>query len=377
MAAPPAERGGVRWPLENASERPWLFDCYAVLAAPPGLAIIPSIRSTSKGRGLLAACIPRGRAMGEYPFIKFFTSDFLAASAGLSAAETGIFIKLLCQFYEHDGPIKRDDARLARVCGCPKPAFRKALTALLESRTVTEEECWLFSPMAEKQIADRQVRTQKAAHAAQERWTAQGQKAQENQCPDHADASPEQCMDDASQKSRIQSLEIVVVVARPRTRPTTHLLLSILAQRRGQGSPRIKSNSSPPAAPIRSPAGSERPAARLGTPDQMIEAHRWLTDLGLTEDQVLEAVTGVVSQKRDGPPNTLKYFTPALERLAGDLTNATTKPMEAKHVDRPDHSRGRRYSVPARTTFKCNPESSRIADFARLRAARRDAQRGD
>ena len=142
--------------------------------------------------------------MGEYPFIKFFTSDFLAASAGLSTAETGIFIKLLCQFYEHDGPIKRDDARLARVCGCPKPAFRKALTALLESRTVTEEEGWLFSPMAEKQIADRQVRTQKAAHAAQERWTAQGQKAEENQCPDHADASPEQCVDHASQKPEFQ-----------------------------------------------------------------------------------------------------------------------------------------------------------------------------
>ena len=196
--------------------------------------------------------------MGEYPFIKFFTSDFLAGSAGLSTAETGIFIKLLCQFYEHDGPIKRDDARLARVCGCPKPAFRKALTALLESRTVTEEEGWLFSPMAEKQIADRQVRTQKAAHAAQERWTAQGQKAQENQCPDHADASPEQSVDYASQIQN-PDLEIVVVLACPRARLTTHLLLSILAQRWRQGSPRIKSDSSPPAAPIRSPAGSECP----------------------------------------------------------------------------------------------------------------------
>ena len=314
--------------------------------------------------------------MGEYPFIKFFTSDFLAASAGLSAAETGIFIKLLCQFYEHDGPIKRDDARLARVCGCPKPAFRKALTALLESRTVTEEEGWLFSPMAEKQIADRQVRTQKAAHAAQERWTARGQKAQENQCPDHADASPEQCVDDASQspESKVRDSGGGSASAHETDHPPSSQH-SCSEERTREPSYQEQLLTACGADPVFGRVGTS--AARLGTPDQMIEAHRWLTDLGLTEDQVLEAVTGVVSQKRDGPPNTLKYFTPALERLAGDLTNATTKPMEAKHVDRPDHSRGRRYSVPARTTFKCNPESSRIADFARLRAARRDAQRGD
>lgn len=302
--------------------------------------------------------------MGEYPFIKFFPSDFLAASAGLSAAETGIFIKLLCQFYDHDGPIKRDDTRLARVCGCTKPTLRKSLTALIDSGTITEEHGQLSSLMAEKQIADRRVRTRKATHAADERWSSRGQKVEENQCSDHADASPKHCLEYANQNSdsRVRKGGGGTAPARG-TDLSPSSQHSCLEERKKEPSYRDRLLSACGADPIAGNVGTS--SARLGTQDQMIEAHRWLTDLGLTENQVLEAVTDVVSQKRDGPPNTLKYFTPALERLAGDLSDATTKPMEAKNADRPDYSRSRKHPLPARAPTQSYSESDRIAEFAR------------
>ncbi|MBP0484652.1 DUF1376 domain-containing protein [Sagittula salina] len=75
-----------------------------------------------------------------------------------------------------------------------------------------------------------------------------------------------------------------------------------------------------------------RGGSRLGDEAQMIEARRWISDLDLSESQVLDAIRNVMRGKRGGPPKTLTYFTPVMERCAGDLRAAQTKTMEAQDV---------------------------------------------
>lgn len=336
------------------------------------VAMAQPARSALEDRRPLADPFRRRRAVGEFPFIKFFTSDFLAASAGLSATETGILITVLCRIYEHDGPITRDDTRLARVCGCPKPAFRKALTALLESGTITEEQGRLSSTMAEKQLIDRRNRTQKGTDAAHARWHPHEKKTEENQSSAFADARSEHCSDDASQspESRFYgsgggSAPADTAQKLSRLPPSSeHGQISRYRERL------ILACGGDPTSGLVGPNG-----ARLGIGDQMIVAQRWLTDLGLTEDQVIETVTKTAAEKRDGPPVTLAYFTRPLKRLAGQITDAKTRPMEASHVDRTDRPRGGGNSVSSRPAANANSESQRIAEFARVRAARRQTHR--
>lgn len=68
--------------------------------------------------------------------------------------------------------------------------------------------------------------------------------------------------------------------------------------------------------------------AQLGTKAQMIEAHRWASDLGLSEPEIIDAVERIMARKRDGPPKSLSYFTPSMQRLAAEIAEARTKQME-------------------------------------------------
>lgn len=141
--------------------------------------------------------------MSETPFIKFYPSDFLGGTSGLSPAERGVYITLLCLIYEADGPIARDDARLSRRCGAPKAAFVRILEALIDVGKITEDGGLLSNRRAEKALVDRQNRTQNAHHAASQRWNAPSKKSEQKQGQEDAPAMPPQCVADASQKPEL------------------------------------------------------------------------------------------------------------------------------------------------------------------------------
>ena len=69
--------------------------------------------------------------MSEFPWVKFYPSDWLAGTRGMSALETGVYITLIATMYEKQAPIKEDTGRLARVCGASNSAFKKALAVLV------------------------------------------------------------------------------------------------------------------------------------------------------------------------------------------------------------------------------------------------------
>lgn len=135
--------------------------------------------------------------MSDKPFVKFYPSDFLAGTSGLSPSERGVYMTLLCLIYENDGAIVRDDTRLARRCGAPKAAFARILRCLVAEEKITERNGFLMNNRAEKAIVDRQNRLQNATHAAHSRWGAQSKKKQQNQSGENAGAMRAQCVGDA------------------------------------------------------------------------------------------------------------------------------------------------------------------------------------
>lgn len=137
--------------------------------------------------------------MGDKPFIKFYPSDFLGGTSGLSPAERGVYITLLCLIYEADGEIARDDARLSRRCGSPKASFSRILDALICEGKLIERDGMLSNKRAKKAIVDRQNRAQNASHAARLKWSAQVKKNKQNQRKNCAGAMRAQCVKDASQ----------------------------------------------------------------------------------------------------------------------------------------------------------------------------------
>jgi hypothetical protein len=59
---------------------------------------------------------------------------------------------------------------------------------------------------------------------------------------------------------------------------------------------------------------------------------RWMTDLGLTKDQILAVLRETAAAKSDGPPSNLRYFTKAMQREAARLAEAPLQPASPSEV---------------------------------------------
>lgn len=145
--------------------------------------------------------------MPELPYIKFYAADFIGGTSGLSPAERGVYITLLCLMFDGDGPVLRDDARLARRCGAPKATFVRILGALIAAGKIIETDGFLSNERAERALIDRQIRARNARVAANSRWRERDGKSEGNQSSDDADATPKQCVDDARPETRDQRPE--------------------------------------------------------------------------------------------------------------------------------------------------------------------------
>lgn len=54
----------------------------------------------------------------------------------------------------------------------------------------------------------------------------------------------------------------------------------------------------------------------VGSAGEMQQVARWRVDLGLSQAEILTVIGEVMNRKRDGPPNSLKYFTEAMQQFA-------------------------------------------------------------
>ena len=128
------------------------------------------------------------------PWFRFFPSDWISGVSGLSAAERGVYVTLLAMIYDHGKPVRRDDPRLARVCGIPTPGFTRAVDALLDLGKLTEQDGFLFNDRAKNELHDRENRKLMASDSANSRWN----KNKQNQRSIDAVALQTHCENDAT-----------------------------------------------------------------------------------------------------------------------------------------------------------------------------------
>ena len=138
------------------------------------------------------------------PWFKFYASDWLGGTRGLTATETGIYITLIAMMYERGEALQRDDKRLSRLCGCTKSSFTKAVDALIYEDKITLVDGALSNNRVEKERKSRQEKSQKASLSAQERWRAAAEETEQKQRTDDASAFQDGCETDAIPDTRYQ-----------------------------------------------------------------------------------------------------------------------------------------------------------------------------
>jgi hypothetical protein len=67
----------------------------------------------------------------------------------------------------------------------------------------------------------------------------------------------------------------------------------------------------------------------LGDATDMLAVNAWTADLGLTQPEILTIIAEITA--RSGPPNNLRYFTPALRRFAAEKARSPMTPEETQN----------------------------------------------
>ena len=110
------------------------------------------------------------------PWVKFYPSDWLAGTRGLTAAETGVYITLVAMMYEREEPLDMPVDRLARLCGSTKTNFKKAISVLLDEGRIVQTDSGLWSKRVECELQKRTAKTNNAKSSANARWGKTKQK---------------------------------------------------------------------------------------------------------------------------------------------------------------------------------------------------------
>jgi uncharacterized protein YdaU (DUF1376 family) len=158
-------------------------------------------------------------------WIKFYPSDWLSGTRGLSAAETGVYITLIATMYETERPVPNDQKRLARQMGMTPAALDKVISALLEQGKIILTEDGFWKQRVEKEIKFRTEKSEAAAQSASKRW----KKSEEKQEKCDANALPTQCEGNATRyqilEERDKSLssaqvvsEILTIIPKPKAK---------------------------------------------------------------------------------------------------------------------------------------------------------------
>ena len=120
----------------------------------------------------------------DLPWFRFYPSDWLGGTRGMSATEAGIYITLIANMYDRMEPLPEDYDRLARLCGTTKSALKKTIKTLIEDKKIVRIEGGFWNKKVQKEIEFREEKSNKSSSAAKKRW----EKDQQNQREDDADA---------------------------------------------------------------------------------------------------------------------------------------------------------------------------------------------
>lgn len=145
--------------------------------------------------------------MTKMPWVRFFASDWLAGTRGMSAAETGVYITLIATMYERQEPIPEDHSRLARLCGASNSVFKNALELLIDDEKIIRVDGGLWNNRVEKERVYLSEKSEVGTKAAIARWGKKHNKNNGNQmrtqCEGNAKAMPFQIPDTIIEKNSL------------------------------------------------------------------------------------------------------------------------------------------------------------------------------
>lgn len=104
------------------------------------------------------------------PYVRFYMSDWLAATRGMKASEIGIYFTLLALMYERGEPVPEHSQRLARQCGCTPKTFEDALEMLVDEGKIVRKGGGLWNNRVEKEFAFRAANSNSQSANAKKRW---------------------------------------------------------------------------------------------------------------------------------------------------------------------------------------------------------------
>lgn len=120
--------------------------------------------------------------MGSIIYVRFYPGEWLAATRGMTAAESGIYISLIAMMYDTAGPLVEDHARLARLCGASNSQFMKALEMLISDGKITRTESGLSNDRVEKELGYVSEISDVAREKAKRRWAKKSIKSKDDSC---------------------------------------------------------------------------------------------------------------------------------------------------------------------------------------------------
>jgi uncharacterized protein YdaU (DUF1376 family) len=134
--------------------------------------------------------------MNDAPWFKFYASDWLAGTRGMSAAEMGVYITLLAMMYDEGGPVRDDESRLARRCGIAPVTFRKIRQTLIDEGKIHLTDAGLINDRAVEELACRGKVSEAARESAFRRWDKKAEKSKADECGRNAEAMRNACYSD-------------------------------------------------------------------------------------------------------------------------------------------------------------------------------------
>jgi uncharacterized protein YdaU (DUF1376 family) len=121
--------------------------------------------------------------MSAITYVRFYPSDWLAGTRGMTAAEMGVYITLIAMMYERAGPVDGgDNAKLARLCGTSASGMKTILERLVADGKITREGGLLFNRRAELEIKNVMSKSEVATEKANARWAKNADKSMQEAC---------------------------------------------------------------------------------------------------------------------------------------------------------------------------------------------------
>lgn len=254
-------------------------------------------------------------------YFRLFTARFLKGTRGLSDAEFKVYTLLLIRMYEKEGPLPRNDELLATFCAPMRVAtFTKALDRLIRIEKIDVlDDGTLFNAVASREITWRTG----VREAGRKGW----KKSAANRAAMKSSSAPDEI-------ENVSENFLAVKTEEKQGEPSSTLAIGLNQKEEeeeeeyigGGGGARASEPDFHDRILLAAKVDPTKDvAAKWHSSEALWAVERWLTDLALTGDQIIHEIDSVM-RGRTGPPGSLAYFNPAMERAAGRKLAAPLTP---------------------------------------------------